>query len=91
MALLWMSLVLLQSPCFGERHCRSVKTRLPFFMWRESSRSELVQELHSKSGGISRITCTVSTDGINLINFGVSITLSAIQRSTVAQEHGSFH
>ena len=30
-------------------------------MWRESSRSELVQKLHSESGGISMITCTVST------------------------------
>ena len=30
-------------------------------MWRESNRSEFVQEFHGKSGGISRITCTVST------------------------------
>ena len=34
-------------------------------MWRESNRSELVQEFHGKSGGISRITCTVST-GLNV-------------------------
>ena len=30
-------------------------------MWRESSRSELVQKLYLKSCGISWITCTVST------------------------------
>ena len=29
-------------------------------MWRESSRSELVQEFYEKFGEISRITCTVS-------------------------------
>ena len=30
-------------------------------MWRESIRRELVHEFHGKYGGISRITCTVST------------------------------
>ena len=30
-------------------------------MWRESGRSEHVPEFHGKSGGTSRITCTVST------------------------------
>ena len=30
-------------------------------MWRESCRSELVQEMHLKSVVISRITCTVCT------------------------------
>ena len=77
-------------------------------MWKESSSSELVQELHGKSGGISRITCTVST-GKNVASQckscyelmalisstepfnDVSIAPSAIQRSTVAQEHGSYH
>ena len=34
-------------------------------MLRESSRSELVQEFHGKSGGISSITCTFNT-GLNV-------------------------
>ena len=30
-------------------------------MWRESGMSDLFHEFHRKSGGISRITCIVST------------------------------
>ena len=70
--------------------------------------SELVQEFLGKSGGISRITCTVST-GYNVASpcntscqmmalnrsterfISVRIAFSAIQRSTVALEHGSLH
>ena len=49
---------------FGESLRRGMKA-VPFFlgemMRRESSWSELVQVFLGKPGGISRITCTVST------------------------------
>ena len=61
-ALLRMGLVLLLGLCLSEGLRRSLRTMLFFMlMWRESSWSELVQEFHGKYGGISRITCTVST------------------------------
>ena len=62
MALLRMILVLLQSPWLRERLRRSTRTILcvKVMLW-ESSRNKLVQEFHGKSGGISWITCTVST------------------------------
>ena len=49
-----MSLVLLLGPCLGEKFRGSMKTILFIYvevMWWESSRSELVQELHVKSLG----------------------------------------
>ena len=61
MAYLRMSLVLLQCPCLGERIHRSMRTMVFFMLrWRESNRNELAQEFHGKSGGISRISSTVS-------------------------------
>ena len=65
-------------------------------LWRESSRSELVEEFFGNSGGISRITCTIST-GLNVdsraieLFLGVCISLYDILRFTVALEHGRLH
>ena len=61
-ALLRMSLVLLQSLCLGERLHRSMRTMLFFCRGdvEESNITELVQEFHGKSGRISRITSIVS-------------------------------
>ena len=54
-------------------------------MWRESSRSELVQEYHGKSGGICRITCTVST-GEN-VDSHVEVMWRESSRSELVQEY----
>ena len=58
MALLRMSLVPLLNHCLGERLFGSMRTEehedhaflYVAVMWKESSRSELVQEFHGKSG-----------------------------------------
>ena len=54
-------------------------------MWRESSRSQLVQEFHGKSGGICRITCTVST-GDN-VDSHVEVMWRESSRSELVQEY----
>ena len=51
MALLRMSLVLLQSPCLGERLRRSHAFLYLEVMWKEYSRNEHLQEFHGKSLG----------------------------------------
>ena len=52
-----MSLVLLQSFCLGKDHAFLYVE----VMWRESSRRAHVLESLGRSGGISSMTCTVST------------------------------
>ena len=54
MALLRMSLVLLQTPSLDERLRRSMRVMLFLMMLGESSKRELDLDFHVKSGGISR-------------------------------------